>query len=347
VDALLVIFTPVDARRSDEILEGIREGVARHRREQASPKTVLACLMAPSGHAVPAHDGDARLPSYRFPENAVRALARIVRYAEWRAQPPGVVRSHADIAHARLRALCDRTLLERGDTWLPPDEVGEFLSACGIANLPTMCAGSGSEAAAAAEQLGYPVALKLHSPLVLHKSDIGGVRLNLADGGAVAAAFDTMTRAARESLAPGAVEGVVVQPMAPPGVEVIVGVARDPLFGALIGFGIGGTAVELLGDMHFRVAPLSERDIDALFHETRLRPMLTGYRGRPGADLEALRDLIARLSEVADRYAEIAEIDLNPVIAHPPGSGYVVADARIRLTRRTAAATARPTRAEC
>ena len=168
-----------------------------------------------------------------------------------------------------------------------------------------------------------------------HKTDIGAVRLNLADGAAVRAAF-TDIMAAGHGVAPGdATDGVLIQPMIAGGVETMMGIAQDPLFGPLIAFGLGGIYVEVLGDVHFRVAPLTDRDVDELLHETKGFPLLQGYRGRPAADLGALRELLLRLSRLADDVPEVAELDLNPVIALAPGRGCRIVDARIRVKRTT------------
>jgi acyl-CoA synthetase (NDP forming) len=166
---------------------------------------------------------------------------------------------------------------------------------------------------------------------VPHKSDIGGVRLNLATERAVRDAFEHIAAAARGVAPREPVDGVLIQPMIAGGVETMMGIAQDPLFGPLIAFGLGGIHVEILGDVRFRIAPLTDRDVDELLHEIKGFPLLQGYRGHAAADLGALRELLLRLSRLAEEVPEIAELDLNPVISLPPGHGCRVVDARIRV----------------
>ena len=164
-----------------------------------------------------------------------------------------------------------------------------------------------------------------------HKTELGAVRLNLASAAEVRAAFEDIVARTQRIVGADAVDGVVIQPMITGGVETLIGITHDPLFGPLVGFGIGGINVEVLGDVRFRVAPLTDRDADDLLHEIRGFPLLTGHRGRPPADIDALRDVLLRMSCLAEHVPEIAELDLNPVIALAPGAGCRVIDARIKV----------------
>jgi acyl-CoA synthetase (NDP forming) len=187
------------------------------------------------------------------------------------------------------------------------------------------------EAATAATAMRFPVAVKLASRELVHKTDVGGVRLGLTDSDAVRRAFDDIReRLEREGRA-NLMEGVVVQPMVSGGTEVMVGVTQDARFGPLVAFGLGGIHVELLADMRFRVTPLSDRDAAEMVRGIKGFRLLEGYRGRPPADVAAIEEVILRVSRLAEEVAEIREIDLNPVFALPPGSGCLVADARIRV----------------
>jgi acyl-CoA synthetase (NDP forming) len=192
-----------------------------------------------------------------------------------------------------------------------------------------MLARTADEAVAQAAVFGFPVVAKLASRQVPHKSDMGGVRLNLSSAQEVREAFEDILTHAGASLV---ADGVLIQPMIPGGIETIVGVAHDPLFGSLVGFGIGGTEVEVFGDVRFRVAPLTDRDADELLHEIRGLRLLQGFRGRPPADFNALRDVVLRVSRLAETLPEIVELDLNPVIALSPGKGCRIVDARIRVS---------------
>jgi acyl-CoA synthetase (NDP forming) len=179
--------------------------------------------------------------------------------------------------------------------------------------------------------LGYPVVAKIHSTRIQHKTDAGGVLINLHDEDAVTTAFDELLARAATAGVPKEETAVLIQPMLKGGVETMVGITADPLFGPLIGFGLGGIYVELMGDMHFRIAPLTDRDADELLREIRGFRLLQGYRGQPAADIGALRDVLLRVSRLADEVPEIVELDLNPVIALPDGHGCRVVDARIKV----------------
>jgi acyl-CoA synthetase (NDP forming) len=200
--------------------------------------------------------------------------------------------------------------------------------------LPTVLARTADEAAGFAAVFGYPVVAKLQTRKLLHKSDAGAVHVNLTSERAVRSAFRELTALGAQQGVTDREEGVVIQPMIDGGVETIIGVTEDRLFGPLVAFGLGGVHVEVLKDVHFRVAPLTDRDADELLHEVRGFRLLEGYRGHPPADIEALRDVVLRIARLAEEVPEIVELDLNPVIALPPGNGCRIVDARIRVARR-------------
>lgn len=190
---------------------------------------------------------------------------------------------------------------------------------------------SAAEAEAAAANIGYPVAAKIVSPDILHKTEAGGVRLNLNDGGAVKAAFQQITDRARQAKA--TVRGVLISRMAPPGIEVIVGVTQDAQFGPVLMFGLGGVFVEVYRDVSFRLVPLAKRDAATMIQEIKAFPMLQGVRGKRSADLDALTDLLLNVSKIAEENPEIAEMDLNPVIVYEKGLSVV--DVRVLLHQKT------------
>jgi acyl-CoA synthetase (NDP forming) len=182
-----------------------------------------------------------------------------------------------------------------------------------------------------ARQVGFPVAVKLASHQIVHKTEMGGIILNLADEVAVREAFDTIRNRLIERDQLQAMEGVLVQPMVTEGVEVMVGVTADPLFGPLIAFGLGGIHVEILGDVRFRVTPLTDYDAGEMVREIRGFRLLEGYRGHPAADVKALEEVLLRISLLVEEVPEITEVDLNPIFALPPGRGCQIVDARIRV----------------
>jgi acetate---CoA ligase (ADP-forming) len=330
-DALIVIFAPVDVQHSATTVAAIRAGIANARRTGTTAKPILACVMADPGRPQPLDAGGERIPAYAFPENAARTLAKVATYAEWRTQPPGLLWGFDDVHADQAQAVCRGAIAARGEDWLTDEEMRRVLHAYGLPLAPGGVALTADAAAALAEALGFPVAAKIVSHRVQHKTEIGGVRLNLQNGAAVRAAFDDIFARARAAGVLDPADGVLIQPMLTGGVETMIGVAADRLFGPLIGFGLGGINVELIGDVRFRIAPLTDVDVDELLRETRGFPLLQGYRGQPAADLEALRDLLLRVSRLADDVPEIVELDLNPVMALPEGRGCRIVDARIKV----------------
>jgi len=193
----------------------------------------------------------------------------------------------------------------------------------------TRLARSKEEAVGLARELGFPVVLKIVSPEIVHKSDIGGVKVGLQDEGQVAQAHDQIMAAATQASPSARIHGVSVQPMARQGIEVIVGMSKDPQFGPLLMFGLGGILVEVLKDVAFRLVPLTRRDAREMIREIKSYPLLEGYRGQEPADITALEETLLRLSDFIERYPEIKELDLNPIFAYK--DGLVAVDARVIL----------------
>jgi acyl-CoA synthetase (NDP forming) len=283
--------------------------------------------MGTAGRPAPLHAGNEVIPAYVFPENAVRALGKIADYARWRAEPPGLLWAFDDTHTEEARKLCQQIVEARGSTWLSGDEVRQVLHAFGLPLAAGTIARTAEDAAALARVLGFPVVAKLSSPHVQHKSNIGGVQLNLMSDQAVRTAFDSIVQRAREHGV--SVDGVLVQPMVTGGVETMIGVTQDRLFGPLVAFGMGGVHVEVVRDIAFHIAPLTDRDVDELLRSIRGFAVLQG--GQPPADLEALRETLLRVSRLAESVHEILELDLNPVIALSSGQGCRIVDARIRV----------------
>ncbi|MCS7207066.1 MAG: acetate--CoA ligase family protein [Dehalococcoidia bacterium] len=221
------------------------------------------------------------------------------------------------------------TLRREGRTLLTEVEAKTFLSPSGIPIVPTHLARSAPEAVRIARTLGWPVVLKIVSPDIVHKSDIGGVKVNLTSGAAVARAYRDVMESARTRAPQARLHGVSVQRMAPPGVEVILGAGKDPQFGHYLMFGLGGVFVEVLKDVSFRLVPLTPRDARQMVREIRGFPLLAGYRGQPPVDLEGLEKALLALSAFLEQHPEVREIDLNPVFAYPQGC--LAVDARVVL----------------
>lgn len=331
VDALVAIYIPVGLADTDAVIRALGEAVAEAERASGDRRPVLACLMTSQEARSGLGDGSHRIPCYPYPETPGYVLGRIAEYAEWRARPPGVVPDFDDLDLAAARAVCHKALAERGAGWLSADDVQALFTAVRLPLVVGGVAKSAHEAVELATRIGYPVAVKLASRRLVHKTDVGGVHLHLAEAAAVWRAFDTI-RANLEAAGQGdAFEGVVVQPMLRGGVEVLVGVTQDPLFGPLIAFGLGGVHVEVLRDVAFSVAPLTDRGAAELVRGIRGLPLLRGHRGAPPCDLGAIEEVLLRVSRLAEEVPEIGEIDMNPVFALPEGQGCRIADARVSV----------------
>ena len=266
-----------------------------------------------------------KIPAYGYPEAAAGALARAAKYGQWRAAPHVLAPSFGDVDVARARALVRGFLAQSPDGgWLPPADTAALLRLYGIPLVATVTARTEDDAVAAAAAAGYPVVLKADAPGLVHKTEADAVLLDLRT--------EDDVRAAHRRLAGHfglRLSGVLVQPMITGGTEVIIGAQDDQMFGPLVVFGLGGVATEVLDDHAARLAPLTETDADTLINSIRSAPLLRGHRGSPAADLAALRDVLMRVSRLADDLPEVAELDLNPVIARP--DGVVAVDARIKL----------------
>lgn len=219
------------------------------------------------------------------------------------------------------------TAHEQGRSLLNEVESKQLLEQGGIPTSGARLAETADQAVEIADELGYPVVLKVLSQDIAHKSDVGGVALNLADAGAVRDAFDRMMQAVQSAQSTARIDGVSVQRQAAPGTEVIVGMTKDPQFGPVIMVGLGGVLVEVLRDVAFRLVPLEPRDARDMLHEIKGFPLLEGYRGAPPADIAALETLILNVSRFVEAHPEIEELDLNPVFAYPDGA--VAVDARV------------------
>jgi acyl-CoA synthetase (NDP forming) len=263
------------------------------------------------------------------PEQAAAALGRIARWAEWRARPAGHVVTPPGIDPGRGRAVINGMLAgQPGGGWADAKTAGELLAAYGISTARSRLVRTPAQAAAAQAEFGGPVAVKIAA--AIHKSDVGGVALGI-DSPQAAAEAVTAIRAivAEAGVAEHAAE-FLVQEQIRDGVEMIVGVTHDPAFGPLVLAGLGGTFVEVLGDVAVRITPLSDTDVDEMLRSLRSYRLLTGYRQSPPLDVAAFAELLHRVSAMVEDIPEITELDLNPVFVRQHGA--VVADIRVRLT---------------
>ncbi|HEX2028277.1 MAG TPA: GNAT family N-acetyltransferase [Nitriliruptorales bacterium] len=329
IDAVIVIFIPPTVTSGEDVarqLVAARVGIP-------DAKPVLSVFMSARG--VPRDLADARIPSYAFPEDAARALGRAASYARWRSSPRGQVLRPDGIDPGRARAVVDAALASSDGAWLTAEQAAEVLEAYGARFAAAQLARTPEEAAAAQQWIGRPVALKVAAPI--HKTDVGGVRLGLDRPGAAAHALAEV-RADLEGRGLGEYAAAfLVQEMVGDGVEMAVGVTHDPLFGPLVMVGFGGTLIELLQDVAVRVTPLTDVDVDEMLRSLKAYRLLTGYRGSPPADVEALRRLLHAINALVEDLPEVVEVDLNPVFVR--AQGVLAVDARVRVRRARPAAT--------
>ena len=269
------------------------------------------------------------VPQYPYPEPAVNTFEAMVKYRNWLDSSPAAPRQFpAD--RERVAALFQEA--RRQDrTQLGEREAREVIAAYGFRLPQNILTRTVDEAVATATRIGFPVALKIVSPDILHKTDVGGVRLNLQDPDAVAQGFAAIDASVRRFFPDAVVQGIAVQEMVVGGKEVILGMTRDPSFGPLLMFGLGGIYVEVLKDVAFRVAPIGPDEADAMIREIRSFPLLRGVRGEKASDMAAMVEALERLSQLCTDFPEIVELDVNPLLVKPEGSGAVAIDARLAL----------------
>lgn len=323
VDSALAIFVPPLGVRQQDVAEAIAAAAA------ARPdKPVFAVLMGrqglPQGKA---ELHEVNIPAYIFPESAARALAATCRYREWRErlmddEPP----PRRDVE--AVRALLQQ-VRARGERKMSELETLSVLEAYGIPAASAQLAHSVEEAVDAADRIGYPVVLKVVSPEIVHKTEVGGVRVGIRNPGGLAQAWQEIMTSVRRAAPQATITGLLVQRMLTEGRELIAGISRDPSFGPLVMFGLGGILVEVLRDVVFRVAPIRRPDARDMLNGIRGRRLLGEVRGAPPVDQRALEDILLRLSFLAADHPEILEVDINPLLA--TAAGATAADARILL----------------
>ncbi|HEX6531615.1 MAG TPA: acetate--CoA ligase family protein, partial [Nitrospira sp.] len=334
IDALIILYMSVTVADTAGIAQGIQEGIAKARKSGAKTKPVFIGWIAEGDSDRTFSSVTETIPVYSLPESPAFVLSKASAYAEWQQQPSGMVPDFDDLDLSLVRTICATALSQRGAGWLTTEETRILLKAMKLPVQPGGIAHTSDEAVALADKIAYPVALKLASHRIVHKTEIGGVHLRLMDERAVRHAFESIGASLAQAGQSEAMEGVLVQPMVSDGVEVMVGVTHDPLFGPLIAFGLGGIHVEILGDVQFRITPLTDRDAAEMVRGIKGYRLLSGYRGHAAADIEAIEDVLLRISRLVEEIPEISEVDLNPIFALPPGQGCRIVDARIRLETR-------------
>jgi len=267
------------------------------------------------------------VPMMVFPEVPGQVLGAMGWYRDWSKNDPQPAMRFKDLDPESV----ENRLSRANGKALGEAETRPIFDAYGLDLIPGDLAVDADEAVAIAEIIGYPVVIKIVSPQVLHKSDIGGIALNLSTANEVKVAVNEMRLKIKKAAPDAEIKGFLVEKMAPKGMEVIVGIRRDPNFGPLIMFGMGGVTVELYKDVGFGIAPLSAHQTMGMIQQTKAGQLLQGYRGGPVYDVDALVDAIGRLSQLALDFPEIAEVEINPLLVLPKGQGAKVLDARMIL----------------
>lgn len=323
VDAVVVILTPQAMTKPAETARAI---AGCHKGD----KPVVVAFMG-GADVMPGRDElvAAGLPDYPSPERAVAALKALVEYAAWRKRPPRMV-ARFPVNRRRVERIITRRLrtsrLQIGEV-----KAKSILQAYGFQIPQGYLATNVGEAMEIAERIGYPVAMKIVSPDIIHKSDLGGVRLNVTSTESVADAYDLMMLRISQRAPDAWIEGIYVEKMLDRGLEVIIGMNRDPQFGPMLMFGLGGIFVEVMKDVTFYLAPITNEEAIQMLMATRSYEILKGKRGHKGVDLAGIANGLQRISQLTTDFPQIGELDINPFIVGEPGTEPVVADARITL----------------
>jgi acetyltransferase len=325
VDSIITILTPQQMTDIEDIAREVVKACKN------SDKPFLASFIGTvdvSGGVKILEENN--VPHYIFPESAAKALSVMEQYRQWRKRPRTEVKAFSDVDTKAARKIVEKAKKE-GRLHLPELEAMEVLKAYRIPTLESKLVKSGEDALFAAEEIGFPVALKIVSPDIIHKFDIKGVYLNLKEPNDLLSAYVEMMKHVKQKMPDATIWGANVQEMAKPGREIIIGMNRDPKFGPILMVGLGGTYVEAIRDVSFRVAPIRELSATSMIRDIRSYPLLESFRGRKASDTSALAEILERVSQLSVDLPEIEELDMNPIMVYEEGEGCRVADARIIL----------------
>jgi len=325
VDTVLVLLTPQAMTASAAIAEAVIKVAGKK-----PDKPVLACFLG----AGKVEEGikilrKGKIPQYDSPKSAVNTIKVVTDYVRWRSRPKRVVKLFA-VNRRKVQNIVERHLRAQSHQ-IGEMESKEILEAYGFVTPKGSIATTAEQSVNIAEQLGYPVVLKIWSPDILHKSDVGGVRIGIGSAQKVRDAFDLMMYRIPSKLPNAKILGVLVQQMCQKGREVILGMHRDPHFGPLMMFGMGGTMVEVLKDVSFYLAPITSDEAKQMLVSTRTYKILQGVRGEEGVDIDAISEGLQRLSQLVTEFPQIQEMDINPFVVGPEGTTPIAVDARISV----------------
>jgi acetyl coenzyme A synthetase (ADP forming)-like protein len=333
IDAIILIYIPPLITKPEDVAKAIIDVVT----DYEGGKPVLANFMMSAGSMPDLKIGEGRyVPSYVFPESAAQALAHAYHYSQFRQDPEGLIPVFEDIKSNSIRDdfFMNHAISEQA-TWLLPEVVSDLLARYGIPVIDTRIARSAEEAASVAEELGFPVVMKVRSDTITHKTDVGGIELGLTDAKDVEKAYIRMMKRLDAAGLTDQISDVIVQPMEQNAQEVIIGMTHSDVFGPLLMVGLGGIHVELQKDVAFSLHPLTDTDADWMLNQLKGLPLLKGWRGSPKRDIAALKDVLMRFSVMIEDFPEIKEVEINPLMVKSKGEGSVAVDARIRMQAHT------------
>jgi len=324
VDSCIIILTPT----AFTDVEKIAETIVQVSKEFKKP--VLSCFLGvydvSKGIEILEENG---IPDYRFPESAARALSEMTKFTRWKRRPQTGIKKYK-VNKSRAKKILD-SVKKEGRQFLLEQESYEILKAYNFPVVKSFLAGNEHQAIEAAENIGFPVVLKIASPEILHKFDFGGVKLNLKNKTEVRKGFQEILKKVLAKKPNAEIRGMIVEEMAPEGKEIILGMNRDAQFGPILMFGMGGIYVEALEDVTFRLAPIRELTATMMITRTKTHKILQGFRGEKPYDIEAIADCLKRLSQLVMDFEDIQELDINPLIVYEKGKGCAIVDARIIL----------------
>lgn len=330
IDGIIAIWTPTLMAETKVVATKVSELVPQY------SKPVMGCLLSlENTKEVIQTLWRAKIPYYPFPEIAAKALAMMSNFGDWINKPMTEIKIFNDVDKKKVQAIIEkakrRTLLSHqgsGSPTILEPEGYEILNAYRFPTVPFALVSNETEALKKAKELGYPCVLKIVSPDILHKTEVGGVMVDIETEAELKTKFNELINNVRSRKPEARIEGVLIQPMAEPGIETIIGIKRDPQFGALIMFGIGGIYVEVLKDVSFRICPIRELSARHMVQEIKGYKLLQGFRGKKPADIEKIIESLERLSQLAMDFPNFSEIDINPFLVFEQGKGACAIDAR-------------------
>lgn len=329
IDSIILIYIPPLVTRPEDVANAVKDVMSKYKGD----KPVITCFMMSEAQMSvlrKSNAGGYTLRPFIYPESAVQALGLSYSYSQYKTLEEGRIIKFPEINTEKVRRSVKAAgALKKG--WMMPEAVMGLLKEYGIKVAEIKVASSEDEAVLIAEEIGFPIVMKVRSSKIVHKTDIGGIAVGLRDAGEVRLAFREMKEKVEAAGRIADMEGVIIQPMVKGGQEMIVGMSTDPFFGPLIMIGVGGVSVELIKDISFAIHPLTDAEPDRMLSQLKSAPLLKGWRGKPPADVNSLKEVLLRFSALIEDFPEIDQMEINPLIVLEEGKGCSAVDARIYI----------------